>query len=175
MNRAEKAQMVESLAELFRARPHVVLTDYRGLSANQANELRRKVRGIGGGVMVLKNRLAKRAAEGTALEAIRDQLEGTCALALHETDPVALAKVLGEFSKDNPQLELRAAVVDAKEVLDAEGVKALATLPGLSELRAQLLALFQTPATQLVRLLGTPASQLARAVDARREKLEGAE
>jgi large subunit ribosomal protein L10 len=167
--------MVEDLAALFRARPHMLLADYRGLTANQANDLRRRVRGIGGGMMVLKNRLAKRAAAGTALEGIRDQLEGTCALAVHETDPVALAKALGDFAKDNPQLQLRAAVVDAKDVLDAEGVKALAALPGLPELRAQLLALFQTPGTQLVRLLGTPASQLARAVDARREKLEGTE
>lgn len=175
MNRAEKTQMVESLAELFRSRPHVILADYRGLTANQANDLRRRVRGAGGGLIVLKNRLAKRAAEGTALALMREQLEGTCALAHHESDPVALAKALGDFSREHPQLGLKAAVVDAKSFLDSGGVKALATMPGLPELRAQFLALLQTPGTQLVRLLGTPASQLARAVDARREKLGEAE
>lgn len=173
MNRNEKVETVESLAEAFRKSPHVVLADYRGLSANQSNELRRRVRTAGGGFRVLKNRLARRAAEGTAVEKIRDRLLGTCALASHESDPVGLAKALAEFSKENPQLKLVAAVVDSKDVLEEAEIKALSTLPGLPELRAQLLALFQTPGTQLVRLLSTPASQLARAIDARREKLEG--
>jgi large subunit ribosomal protein L10 len=82
--------------------------------------------------------------------------------------------VLSEFAKENPQVELRAGVVDAAELLDTAGVKTLASLPGLPELRAQLLALIQTPATTLVRLLSTPGSQLARVIDARREA-EGGE
>lgn len=175
MNRADKTRMVGALAETFRAMPHLVLADYRGLSANQANELRRRVRGVGGSVLVLKNRLAKRAAEGTALEKIQDRLRGPCAVAAHGSDPVVLAKTLDEFAKENPQLRLMAAVVDAGEVLEAADVKTLASMPGLQDLRARLLALLGTPATQLVRLLGTPASQMARALDARREKLEGAE
>ena len=77
------------------------------------------------------------------------------------------------FAKDNPQFRLVACVVDAKEVYGADGIKQLATLPGRQELRAQLLALINTPATQLVRLINTPAGQVARAIDARREKLEG--
>lgn len=173
MNRAEKTQMTESLAETFRSKPHVVLADYRGLTANEANELRRKVRSAGGSLMVLKNRLAKRAAEGTAVDRIRERLRGTCALAAHPSDPVVLAKAMDEFAKDHPNLRIVAAVVDAQEVLEAADVKTLANMPGLPELRAQFLALLQTPATQLVRLLGTPASQMARALDARREKLEG--
>ena len=173
MNRTEKTTVVESLAERFGKTPHVILADYKGLTAGQATELRRKIRVVGGTYMVLKNRLARRGSEGTAVAKIADRLKGTCGLAAHATDPVALAKVVSEFAKENPQLKLVACVVDAKDVYGAEGIKQLATLPALPELRAQLLALIQTPASQLVRLINTPAGQVARAIDARREKLEG--
>jgi large subunit ribosomal protein L10 len=85
---------------------------------------------------------------------------------------VALAKVLVDFAKDHPALAVKAGVVSGSEVLNAEGVKTLSTMPGLPELRARLLGLLQAPATQLVRLLGTPASQLARVVKAHQDKLE---
>ena len=173
MNRTEKTTVVESLTERFRATPHIILADYKGMTAGQATDLRRKIRGIGGTYMVLKNRLARRGSEGTSVAKIADQLKGTCGLAAHPSDPVALAKVVSEFAKDNPQFKLLACVVDSKEVYAAAGIKQLATLPGRQELRAQLLALINTPATQLVRLLNTPAGQVARAIDARREKLEG--
>ena len=173
MNRTEKTTVVESLAERFRSTPHVILADYKGLTAGQATELRRKIRVVGGTYIVLKNRLARRGSEGTAVGKIADRLRGTCGLAAHATDPVVLAKVVSEFAKDNPQLRLVACVVDAQDVYGAEGIKQLAALPGRQELRAQLLALINTPATQLVRLINTPAGQIARAVDARREKLEG--
>lgn len=171
MNRAEKTAAVERMNADFQKTPHVILASFRGLSVNQANELRRKVDGVGGRYRVIKNRLAKRAAAGTNAEPLTDLLTGPCAVVLHDSDPVALAKALAEFAKANPELELRGGVVDAKDVVDAAEVKRLATLPGLQELRAQLLSLIQTPASSLVRLLNTPGGQLARAVDARREKL----
>lgn len=173
MNRTEKTTVVDSLAETFKAIPHVILTDYKGMTAGQSTDLRRKIRAVGGSYRVLKNRLARRGSEGTAVGKISDKLVGTCGLAGHPTDPVALAKVVSEFAKDNPALKLVACVVDAREVYGADGIKQLATLPGLNDLRAQLLALINTPATQLVRLVNTPAGQVARAIDARREKLEG--
>jgi large subunit ribosomal protein L10 len=173
VNRSEKTTVVESLSERFRTTPHVILADYKGMTAGQATELRRKIRVVGGTYLVLKNRLARRGSAGSAVAKIADQLKGTCGLAAHATDPVALAKVVSEFAKDNPQLRLVACVVDAKDVYGAEGIKQLASLPGRQELRAQLLALINTPATQLVRLINTPAGQMARAIDARREKLEG--
>lgn len=173
MNRTEKTTVVESLAERFRATPHVILADYKGMTAGQATDLRRKIRLVGGTYMVLKNRLARRGSEGSAVAKIADRLKGTCGLAAHASDPVALAKVVSEFAKEIPQFRLIACVVDAKDVYGAEGIKQLATLPGRQELRAQLLALINTPATQFVRLLNTPAGQVARAIDARREKLEG--
>jgi large subunit ribosomal protein L10 len=172
VNRAEKSAAVESMAETFRKAPHVFITDFRGMTVNQSSELRRRIRRAGGTYRVLKNRLAKRAAAGTAAEKVAAHLVGPRAVACHPSDPVAIAKVLSDFSKENPQLQLVAAVVDARSVVAADGIKAIATLPGLPELRAQLLALFQTPAVSLVRLLSTPGSQVARALDARREKLE---
>ena len=173
MNRTEKAATITSLAETFRGAPHVILTDFKGMTAGQSTDLRRKIRAAGGTYKVLKNRLARRGAAGTAVEKIAGRLKGTCGLASHATDPVRLAKVVTEFAKENTQLRLVAAVVDAKELYEGEAIKVLASLPGLPELRAQLLALINTPATQLVRLLNTPGGQVARAIDARREKLEG--
>jgi large subunit ribosomal protein L10 len=161
----------------IRDNSHFVLTEFRGLSVNQATELRRRIRAAGGSYRVIKNRLAKRAAQGTALEPVSGSLTGPRALAYHSSDPAALAKVLADFAKENPQLTLIAGVVDSRDVLDPAGIKELASLPGLPELRAQLLALIQTPATTLVRLINTPAGQVARAIDARSEKLgpEGSE
>jgi large subunit ribosomal protein L10 len=172
LKRAEKSAAVETAAESFRGTPHVLVTDFRGLTANQSSDLRRRIRAAGGTYTVVKNRLAKKAAEGTAVEHLRPNLVGPCGLAAHRSDPVALAKVLTEFAKDNPQLRIVTALVDGKDVLDAQGVKALSTLPGLPELRAKLLALLNTPATMLTRLLATPGQQTARVLDARREKLE---
>jgi len=174
VNRAEKTAFVEQLNQKLGASPHVILAGFRGLSVNQANELRRRIEQVGGSYQVIKNRLAKLAVQGTASEPLSAHFEGPCALATHESDPVALAKALADFAKDNAQLELQAGLVDAKDVIDAAGVKQLASLPGLPELRAQLLALIQTPATTLVRLINTPGSQIARVIDARREEQGGA-
>ena len=172
MIRSEKVGVVENMVEAFTKTPHVFLATFSGLKVNQANELRTKVRSVGGRYTVIKNRLAKRAAPGTPMELLADRLTGPCAVAAHESDPVVLAKVISEFGKKNPELKVLAGVVDGKDLLDEAGVKHLSTLPGLPELRAQILAMIQTPATSLVRLLGTPQSQIARAIDARREKLE---
>lgn len=175
MNRTEKAEAVARMAGTFNETPHVFVTGYRGMTVNQSSELRRRVRAAGGTYEVVKNRLARRAAKDTAVGRVEEKLRGPCALVSHRSDPVALAKVLSDFAKDNPQLQLITAVVDGKDVVAAEGIKSLATLPGIQELRAQLLALVQTPATMLVRLINTPGGQIARALDARREKMEAPE
>ena len=172
MIRSEKVAVVEKMNEAFAAAPHVFLATFSGLKVNQVNELRTKVRGAGGKYTVIKNRLAKLAAPGTPMELLKDRLSGPCALATHDSDPVALAKVIADFGKTNPELEVLAGIVDGRELLDAEGVQQLSKLPGLPELRAQLLAMINTPATTLVRLLGTPGTQIARVVDANREKQE---
>jgi large subunit ribosomal protein L10 len=120
---------------------------------------------------VVKNRLAKRALEGTPLAALDADFSSSTAVAYNDNDPVALAKVLADFAKDHPALDIRAGLIEGKNVLDKEGAAALAKLPGMLELRGQLATLLATPATQLVRLLSTPASQLARVIDARGSKI----
>ena len=172
MKRAEKNELVEQLNQEFSTKPHMVLATFKELTANQANDLRRKISGVGGRYRVVPNRLAKRAAAGTGAEDLSAFFSGPCGVATHADDPVVLAKTLAAFAKENPQIELLAGLVDGREVVDQAGVKQLAMLPSLPELQAQLLAMFQTPATMLVRLLGTPGTQIARVLDARNEKQE---
>ena len=171
MKRAEKNALIDDLNKGFNENPHIIVASFRGLSATQANGLRRKIDASGGSLRVIRNRLAKRAAVGTPVEALIDEFEGPCALLSHVDDPVGLAKALAGFAKENPQVVARGGLIDAK-LIDVDGVTQLSKMAGLLELRAQLLALFQTPATLLVRLLGTPGTQLARVIDANREKQE---
>jgi len=173
MNRTEKAQLIEELHKELESSPHAVLVDFRGLSVPAVTEFRRKMKAAGSHYRVIKNSLALRAAKGTALEKLGDKLEGTTGIAYTKDDPVALAKVLVDFAKDHPQLAVKMGVVSGSQLLDANGVKSLSTMPGLPELRSRLLGLLQAPATQLVRLLGTPATQLARVLQAHQEKTEG--
>ena len=173
MNRTEKQALVDDLHKEFGRSPHAILIDFRGLSVPAVTEFRRKVRQSGSRYRVVKNTLALRAVKDTPLEKLGTKFEGTTGVAYTADDPVALAKVLVDFAKDHPALALKGGLVAGTDVLDAAGVKALSTMPGLPELRARLLRLLQTPATQLVRLLGTPATQLARVLQARQEKQEG--
>jgi large subunit ribosomal protein L10 len=159
---------VDSLAEAVPRTPHVILADYKGLNAGQATDLRRKIRSAGGTYMVLKNRLARRGSEGTAVAKIADALKGTCGLAAHPVDPVAFAKVVTSSPRTTrnsaPRVRRR-----RQGRLRGRGHQEAVDAAGTQELRAQLLALINTPATQLVRLLNTPAGQVARAIDARRK------
>jgi large subunit ribosomal protein L10 len=173
MNRTEKQQLIDELHKELEASPHAVLVDFRGLSVPAATEFRKRMRASGSRYRVVKNSLALRASQGTALEQLQSKLEGTTGIAYTGDDPVAMAKALVDFAKDHPALSVKGGVVAGSQVLDAEGVKALSTMPGLPELRARLLGLLQAPATQLVRLLGTPGNQLARVMKAHQDKLEG--
>ena len=173
MNRSEKQQVIDELHKELEQAPHAVLLDFKGLSVPAATEFRKKVRASGSRYRVVKNSLALRAAKGTALEKLEAKLEGYTGIAYTGDDPVALAKVLIDFAKDNPALTVKGAVVAGTQMLDASGVKALSTMPGLPELRAKLLGLLQAPAAKLVRLLGTPATQTVRVLKARQDKLEG--
>ena len=172
MNRTEKEQLVEQLHEELKAAPHIVLVDFRGLSVPAATEFRRKVRAAGSKYRVVKNRLALRAAKDTPLEKIDAQFVGTTGIAWTGDDPVVMAKALVDFAKEFPALKFKAGIVAGEDVLDADGVKALSTMPSLPELRSSLLGLLQAPATKLVRLLGTPATQMAQVLEARKEEIE---
>jgi len=172
MNRTEKQTVIDALNTDFAKSPHAILVDFRGLTVPAVTEFRRKVRQSGSSYRVVKNSLALRAAKGTAYEKLGDKFTGTTGVAYTGSDPVMLAKVLVDFAKDNPNLVVKAGIVSGSQLLDAEGVKALSTMPSLPEMRAKLLGLLQAPASQLVRVLNAPGGKMARVLAAHQEKLE---
>lgn len=170
MNRTEKQVLIDDLHAEFGRSPHAILVDFRGLSVPAVTEFRRKVQKAGSRYRVVKNSLALRAVKDTPLERLAEKFENATGVAYTGEDPVALAKVLMAFAKDHPQLVVKGGVVSGSQMLDAEGVKALSSMPSLPELRAKLLGLMKVPASQLVRLLNTPAGQLARVLKAHQDK-----
>jgi large subunit ribosomal protein L10 len=170
LKRQEKATLVGALQGEFGKTPHAVLVDFRGISVPAVTDFRRRVRKAGSKYRVVKNTLAQRALEGTPLAPLKDRFAQTTGIAYCADDPVALAKVIVDFSKDHPQIVVKAGLVSGSQILDAEGVKALSTMPGLPELRSRLLGVLQAPAAKLVRLLNTPAEQMVRVLQAHGEK-----
>ncbi len=160
MDRAQKAELVSELKGVFDKTGLVVVTHYTGLSVAELTDLRTQMRGVGAQFRVTKNRLTKLALEGTKCESIAHLFTGPTAIA-YSDDPVAAAKVSIEYAKKNDKLVVLGGVMGNTE-LDANGVKALATLPSLDELRAKLLGLINAPATKVAGVLQAPAGQLAR-------------
>ncbi|GAN60026.1 50S ribosomal protein L10 [Acetobacter cibinongensis] len=160
MNRTEKRDFIASLAAVFAETSMVVVTRNDGLTVADVTDLRRKVRAAGATYKVAKNRLATLALDGTQFDGIKPLLKGPTALAWAE-DPVAVAKVIVEFAKANDKLVLLGGSLGS-QVLSADGVKALAELPSLDTLRAQLVGLISTPATRIACVTKEPAGQLAR-------------
>jgi large subunit ribosomal protein L10 len=160
MNRSEKTESVAALNATFNEAAVVVVTRNLGLTVTQSTDLRNKMRDAGASYKVAKNRLAKIALNDTQYNAISDLLTGPTALAT-SGDPVAAAKVAVEFAKTNDKLEIVGGAMGST-VLDAEGVKALASMPSLDEMRAKLIGLIQAPATKVVQIVQAPAGQLAR-------------
>jgi len=173
LKRQEKETFVEALRGDFAKSQHAILVDFRGITVPAVTEFRRKIRQSGAQYKVIKNTLAVRALEGTPLEGLKDKFLETTAIAFCDTDPVALAKVVVDFSKDHPQIVVKSGLVSGSQMLDANGVKALSTMPGLPELRSRLLGVLQAPASKLVRLLNTPAQQMVRVLKAHEEKESG--
>mgnify|MGYP001428313599 CR=1 FL=1 len=160
MDRTEKKALVASLAAVFAETSMVVVTRNNGLTVADVTDLRRKVRAAGANYKVAKNRLATLALDGTQFSGIAPLLTGPTALAWAD-EPVSVAKVIVEFAKTNDKLELLGGSLGS-QVLDAAGIKALAELPSLDTLRAQLVGLISTPATRIASVVQAPAGQLAR-------------
>jgi large subunit ribosomal protein L10 len=173
MNRTEKKELIETLHAEFGRSPHAILVDFRGLAVPAATEFRRKVRQAGSRYRVVKNTLALRAIKDTPLEGLAPKFDETTGVAYTVTDPVALAKVLVDFAKDNPALRVKAGLVSGSQLLDAEGVKALSAMPSLAEIRGRLLGLLEAPAGRLLQVLNAPALQLLLVLKAYVAKLEG--
>jgi large subunit ribosomal protein L10 len=172
MDRAEKKELVGTLNEVFKATNVVVVAHYSGLTVAQMQKLRQQMKQAGASVRVAKNRLAKIALEGTDVAAIAPLLKGPTVLA-YSGDPVAAPKVAVEFAKGNEKLVILGGSM-GKTALNPDGVKALALLPSLDELRAKLIGLIQAPATKIAQLVNAPATKVARVVQAYADKSEAA-
>lgn len=172
MDRTEKAAAIAALHRTLQETQLVVVTHQLGLTVAEVTVLRGKMRAAGAGFKVTKNRLARIALKGTQFEGIDDLFRGPTAIAFSR-DPVAAAKVVADFAKSNDKLQIIGAGL-GKQVLNVEGVKALATLPSLDQLRAQLLGLLTTPATRIAGVLQAPGGQIARVLSAYAKKDEAA-
>jgi len=168
MDRAQKAEFVAELNRTFSEVGVVVVTRNLGLTVAQSTVLRNKMREAGATYKVSKNKLAKIALDGTDYLSLGDLLTGPVGLAT-SIDPVAAAKVAVDFAKTNDKFEIVGGSMGAT-VLDVEGVKALASLPSLDELRAKILGLLVAPATKLATITQAPAAQLARVLMAYADK-----
>jgi len=172
VDRAEKREFVAWLNGVFKESGSVVVAHYSGLTVAQMNDLRSKMRDAGGTVKVAKNRLAKIALQGTESESIGNLFTGQTLVA-YSTDPITAPKVAVEFAKGNDKLVILGGAMGST-ALNADGVKSLASLPSLDELRAKLVGMIQTPAQRLAVLTSAPAGQLARVFGAYARKDEAA-
>lgn len=164
MNRNEKQDVVSSMREHLGASTLVVVTSQSGLTVTEVSDLRDRMRSSGARYKVLKNTLARLAVKDTKFEGVTELLNGPTALAFSH-DPVAAAKIAVEFSEKNEKIQVLGGCLDDK-VLTVNEVKALAKLPSLDELRANLLGVLVAPASQIARIAKEPASQLARVFSA---------
>ncbi|MEM8812941.1 MAG: 50S ribosomal protein L10 [Pseudomonadota bacterium] len=172
MDRAEKQELVASMNDVFSKTEVVVVAHYKGLSVADMQSLRGSMKEAGATVKVAKNRLAKLALQGTEIEHITDLFTGPTLVA-YSDDPVAAPKVAIDFAKANEKFVVLGGAMGPTN-LDADGVKALATMPSLDELRAKLVGMIQTPATRIAQVVNAPAGQLARVFNAYAEKDEAA-
>ena len=164
MDRIQKQEMVAELKEAFTSSEIVIVSKQSGLSVNEAQELRRKMRAEGATLKVAKNRLVKIAVADTDKQGLTDFMSGTTAVS-YSDDPVAPAKVLADFAKENDKVEILGGVMGDK-VLSAAEVNALAKLPSLDQLRGKIIGVIQAPATKVAGVLQAPAGQLARLMSA---------
>ena len=172
VDRAEKREFVTGLNDVFSSTGSVVVAHYAGLTVANMNDLRSKMRAAGGTVKVAKNRLAVIALQGTESEGMMDLFKGQTLIA-YADDPVAAPKIAAEFAKTNDKLVILGGAMGST-VLNADGVKALATMPSLDELRAKLVGMIQTPATRIAAVVNAPAGNLARVFGAYARKDEAA-
>ena len=159
MDRAQKEKVVEELGQIFESSGVVVVAHYEGLTVAEMQVLRARMRDAGGAVRVAKNRLAKIALEGKPCASIASLLTGMTVLAYSE-DPVAAAKVSDEFAKDNKKFVILGGAM-GETALDADGVKAVASMPSREELIAQVVSSIGAPASSIAGAIGAPASNIA--------------
>src|SRR6266849_5088401 len=165
MRKEQKTALVGEITEGLGRASIALVSEYRGMTAGEATEVRRRLRAVRGELRVAKNTLIRRAIKDTAFTALDDKLGGPVGLILSFADPVELAKTVTGMRELGDKFKLRGGVLDGK-ALSAEEVQAFAALPPREVIFAQLLGLLQAPATRLARLLNEPGSAMARLLDA---------
>jgi large subunit ribosomal protein L10 len=160
ISRATKAIKVEMLTKELASSTSAIVGTFTGLTASKDFDLRKTIRAAGGSYHVVKNKLAAKASQGSKIEAALQQLKGVSSVAYTSGDPVALAKALSAWVKDNSEFTFKLGIVDGK-VISAEEIGALATMPGKEELFSKLLFLIQSPAQRLATVLNATGRDLA--------------
>lgn len=168
LNRVAKAAMIEDVVGQLGTAQSIILAEYRGLDVTKITELRRQARASGVYLRVLKNTLVRRAVSGTAFEKLADHMVGPLIYGISK-DPVAAAKVMHDFAKGNEQLVIKSGALP-NALLDANGIKALASLPSRDALLAKLLGTMQAPVTTFVQTLNQVPSKFVRTVAALRDQ-----
>ena len=164
MDRTEKREFIAQLSAVFADTSFVLVAQNKGLTVADVSDLRRRMRAAGATYRVAKNRLATRAMDGTRFQGVAPLMRGPTALAWAQ-DPVAVAKTAVDYAKGNEKFVILGGALGT-QTLNPDGVRALAELPSLETLRAQLVGLIQTPATRIAGVLQAPGSQLARVFSA---------
>nr|WP_286193629.1 50S ribosomal protein L10 [Boseongicola sp. H5] len=172
VDRAQKEKVVEELGQIFESSGVVVVSHYEGLTVAQMQDLRAQMREAGGSVRVAKNRLAKIALEGTPAAGIADLMTGMTVLSYSE-DPVAAAKVADAYAKTNDKFVILGGSM-GENLLDADGVKAVAKMPSREELIASIVGCIAAPASNIAGAIGAPASNIASILSSIEEKAEAA-
>ncbi|MDB5591193.1 50S ribosomal protein L10 [Enterovirga sp.] len=172
MDRAAKRELVSTLNGVFSDTSVVVVAHYKGLTVADMQKLRAQMKQAGATVKVAKNRLARIALDGTDVASIQPLLKGPTLIA-YSGDPVAAPKVAVNFAKANDKLVILGGAM-GKTALNLEGVRSLAQLPSLDELRGKLVGLVQAPATKIAQVVNAPAAKLARVFGAYAAKDEAA-
>jgi len=170
-DRATKEEQLAFLKGEFKEVASMILTSVQGLNASEVDSLRRKLHDAGVNYRVVKNTLAKKATEGTALAVIANDFREVTAIAWHKTDPVAPAKAIAEFKKGLEKFKVKAGYQGGLR-LDEEGIKALATMPSLDELRAQLLGTINGVASKLLAQVNAPAQHVVGVLQAKHDEDE---
>ena len=164
VTRAKKIEQVEELSQEMKQAKTAILATCSGLKAAQTEDLRKTVRSAGAKFQVVKNTLAERAAQGTALEQVLKDLTGVTSIAYTSGDPVTLAKVMQKYVKDNPELKFKVGVVEGR-VIQVKEIEALATMPSKEEIFSKLLFLINAPAQRLVTVMSAVGRNLAVVVN----------
>ncbi|MFV0250621.1 MAG: 50S ribosomal protein L10 [Rickettsia aeschlimannii] len=168
MLRSEKPVAVEDIVNIYKESPSIIITHYHGLTVSQVSSLRESLKSKEAGFKVVKNTLAKIAANQTGFDSIANLFAGPTAI-VYSKEPVEMAKLVVNFAKANDNLKIIGGIVD-NHVLDEHSIKELSKLPALNELRGKIVGLLQAPATKVVGVLQAPSSSMARVIQAHASK-----